>query len=445
MESYPTKSSPPLRRWCIAICVLVATALVVWWGRRSPEPIPNPDLSQAYPEVADVIRESRELVAAHPDSDEAWGDYGLVLAAHEHTEEALACFREAVRWDSSDLRWPYFLGHLLQSRQPREAAGWFERVAQGSLESRAAFAWSRAAETHLLAEDSEAAQAAVRKARAADSTHPQSAFVEARVAFAHHDSQAALVAIERANQLQPNHRDVLELYAQVLRQVGETARAGETSAAASRLAQRDRSWPDPWLAELHSRRVDPYWRLHQARQAHAAGDLIQARRLLEPLVERHADEPQFGLWLARVEYDSGRIDAALEVLNPALTRHSLNADLLALRGSCWLLRENWSRAIADLRSATQQSPQRPSFWVDLAFALRQQRQFPESEAACEAALRIDAELTFAWIELAHLRLDQGRAPDAARIVDEHLSQRPEDSALQRLRDRIRQETTTPGD
>ena len=159
MESYPTKSSPPLRRWCIAICVLVATALVVWWGRRSPEPIPNPDLSQAYPEVAEVMHEARGLVATHPESDEAWGDYGLVLAAHEHSDEALACFREAVRWDSSDLRWPYFLGHLLQSRQPREAAGWFERVAQGSLETRAAIAWSRVAEAHLLADNAEGAQA----------------------------------------------------------------------------------------------------------------------------------------------------------------------------------------------------------------------------------------------------------------------------------------------
>ena len=95
---------------------IVAIAFFAWLIQPTPVPIPDPNLSQSYPEVAEVIRESRAVLVAHPDSAESWGDFGLVLAAHEFTNDALLCLARAEDYAPDDPRWPYFRGDRKSTR-----------------------------------------------------------------------------------------------------------------------------------------------------------------------------------------------------------------------------------------------------------------------------------------------------------------------------------------
>lgn len=417
--------------------LLLVVALGLWacWPRRAE--IPNPDLSAAYAEVAQAIRESRADLETHTDSGAAWGDYGLVLGAHEFVAEARLCLSRAAELEPHDPRWPYFQGHLLQTREPLVAARAFEQTAARTTPQYAAFALSRAAETYLLADDLAAAQRAIEAALAANGDEPQAHYIAARVAVGRRDWKAALAAVERALTLRPQNRDVLELHSQVLRQLGERARADAVAAEANRLNDDSRNWPDPWLGDLHARRVDPHWRLHQALKAHAAKHSEHARELLFPVVVRHPEESEFALRLAAIEFETGHIDAAINVLQEALQRHPRSAELLALRGSCWLLKEDWPRAIDDLRNATTLSPQRSAYWVDLTFALRQTRDFVAAEAACEKALKLDQKSLTARIEQIYLQLALERFEEAQRLFAEHLEDKRNEPGVERLRGQLR--------
>ncbi len=438
LSSAPQPARPPLLRHALTIgMVILVTASALWalWP-RSVE-IPNPDLSAAYAEVAQVIRESRSDLEAHVTSGAAWGDFGLVLGAHEFVPEAMQCFSRAAELAPHDPRWPYFQGHLIQTREPLKSARHFEQAATRATAPQAAFALSRAAETYLLGEDVSAAQRAIEAALAANSDEPQAHYTAARIAYARRDWEQARASIERTIELRPLNRDVLELQSQILRQLGEREKADEIAARAAKLSADSRNWPDPWLGDLLARRVDPYWRLHQASQAHLAGHSQHARELLLPIVMRHPDHAAFAQKLAAIEFETGRIDAAIDVLNEALGHHPRSAELLGLRGSCWLLKEQWSGAEDDLRAATTINPKRSADWVNLAFALRRQRKFADAEPACETALKLDPQFLPARVEHVDLKLDQQQREEAAALFMTYFKDIENEPAVERLRERLR--------
>ncbi|MFQ5526608.1 MAG: tetratricopeptide repeat protein [Thermoanaerobaculia bacterium] len=65
------------------------------------------------PQVAARLEETEAAVLASPQSDEAWGRFGMVNHAHELWKEAADAYRKAEELDPSDERWPYYLGDVL--------------------------------------------------------------------------------------------------------------------------------------------------------------------------------------------------------------------------------------------------------------------------------------------------------------------------------------------
>lgn len=433
------------RIWLVVLCVAglgCVVGLWLWIGTRTE--IPNPDLSQAHAEVVEVLREARSLVEVHRQSGEAWGELGMALAAHDYRDEAVACFREASRRAPHTPQWAYYLGDLLQFKASRDAAEWFERAAQNRSDTTTSLAWIRSAETWLLLDDVELAQLATQHALQVDRTNPRAAFMAARVALSRNDSAAAREAIERADHLQPRHKLVVELHAQILQRLGETKLAADRLKLALSLPEELKGWPDPWLEELQKRRVDPYWQLHLAQQARQRGDLASAQATLESITKAHSEEPLFATWLARNNLDLGRREDAQTVLNAALQIHPKDAELLALRGTCYLLSEHWKEAIADFRAALNSRPDLAATWVDLAFALRQLGQLDEAEAATLSASKLNSEMPEARIELALIHLERGHVSAAQEVFRQHLEKLHPTKAIETLRERLGLEKKQPG-
>ena len=431
--------------WLVVPCVASLGCVVgLWFSFGARMEIPNPDLSQAHAEVVQVLRETRSLVEVHRQSSEAWGELGMVLAAHDYRDEAVTCFREASRRAPYAPQWAYYLGDLLQFSASREAAECFERAAQNCSDTTTSLAWIRATETWLLLNDVHHAQLAVQQAQQADRTNPRAAFIAARVALTRNDSASAREAIQRADDLQPRHKLIVELHAQILQRLGETKLAADRLHLAMSLLEESKGWPDPWLEELQKRRVDPYWRLHQTQQARQRGDLANAQATLESITRAHPEEPQFATWLARNNLDLGRREEAQTVLNAALSRHPKDAELLALRGTCYLLVERWKEATTDFRAALNSRPDQAATWVDLAFALRQLGQLDEAEVATLSASKLNSEMPEARIELALIHLERGHVSAAQEVFQQHIEKRHPTDAIEELRERLGLEKKQPG-
>lgn len=96
-----------------------------------PEPDPRePDTNAMEPQVKARLLETRSAALASPLSAETWGRYAMVAHAHDLWNEAAGAYRQALKLDPTDERWPYYLGDVLsvQGTELAEAVEMFRRA-----------------------------------------------------------------------------------------------------------------------------------------------------------------------------------------------------------------------------------------------------------------------------------------------------------------------------
>jgi tetratricopeptide (TPR) repeat protein len=433
----------PSRRWRVAAgLLLIATAMLAWSSRQGAS-VPQPDLRDAYPGVREALEDARRMVLGRSQSATLWGNYGLLLVAHGYDDEAIDCWREAHRLAPDEARWTYHLGDRLQFRDPVAALQWFEQAAaltsntkpqslarteEYSLDALADSAdhqvltLCRLAEARLLQNQLEPAVQAAERARTLARGDARPEYLLARIALAKGDPDAARRHVDAAVLIRPDQREVRELQAQILNQLGAAGEARQVLKELEQLTLR-RGWPDPWLEDVQQRRVDPHWKLLLAQRAHQNGDLRAADALLTALLSQHPEEAQFAVWWARVKLDQGFPDEVVRQLDGLLPRHPQQPELLALRGTAHLLNESWQPAIADYRAALNVKPDLAGTWSDLAFALHQAGELEEAGKAARAAVRLAPELTAAWVELTRILIDRGDQAAARQVLENELRSR----------------------
>jgi tetratricopeptide (TPR) repeat protein len=96
------------------------------FGRARSADVPSVEIKGVHPSVSKLLTDARLRVEQQPDSGHAWGYYGICLMQHERPHEALQCFREAIKWNSSNAKWPYFSGVILEQTNLQEAASFYE-------------------------------------------------------------------------------------------------------------------------------------------------------------------------------------------------------------------------------------------------------------------------------------------------------------------------------
>jgi hypothetical protein len=85
-----------------------AVILVVASVPPREEPLPGDAVEASDPQVVRLYDGARRRVRAEPASAEAWGDLGLVLAAHGHASDATECLGRAAALAPADWRGPCF-------------------------------------------------------------------------------------------------------------------------------------------------------------------------------------------------------------------------------------------------------------------------------------------------------------------------------------------------
>jgi tetratricopeptide (TPR) repeat protein len=129
----------PLRlAWLIAsLTVSCSAPRSAMTPGRNLLPVSLPELTRVDASVQEQIRQRYASLtgriassrASDPDLATAYGELGMVLQAAEYFDAAEPCYRNAQTLTPTELRWPYYLGHLYKRRGDTKAsAAAFERA-----------------------------------------------------------------------------------------------------------------------------------------------------------------------------------------------------------------------------------------------------------------------------------------------------------------------------
>jgi len=113
-------------------------------------PVSLPDVSRAAYSVQEQLRaryasltaKSKNANTASDELGNEYGEMGKLLMASEYRDAAEPCFLNAQALMPSDIRWPYYLGHLYRLRgEPAKSAAFFEATLRLQPDDVAALVW----------------------------------------------------------------------------------------------------------------------------------------------------------------------------------------------------------------------------------------------------------------------------------------------------------------
>jgi tetratricopeptide (TPR) repeat protein len=200
--------------------VLLAAALTLLCACRATTPSPDADLAAVSPvelpnitgAAAPVQAQLRAQYAALQQTlssgaspavrADAYGAMGRLFMATEFFNAAEACFLDAARLQPSEMRWPYYLGHVARLRnQTDQAAALFERALTMQPDHVPSLVWLGA--MSLLQGKNDAAEVALDKALTLQPREPAALYHAGRAALAKKQYAKAITSLTGALELQP--------------------------------------------------------------------------------------------------------------------------------------------------------------------------------------------------------------------------------------------------
>jgi tetratricopeptide (TPR) repeat protein len=358
----------------LAICLLAGCGEAT----RLPEP-PQPDLSQAYPEVAEFLKERLADVRSKPNTADAWGHYAMALDAHEYHSEAITCYESAIRLAPERMRWKYLLSLRFQEQEPEKAAELLMQVTQSERPSLAALIRY----SDLLAElqSGDEHERMLMLAEKKFPQHPAVRWRRARLCFEAGKKQNALDILGTI------HGRYLETTALEQRILAEaSADRAQDSFLTSDLPSTDVEIEDKDLAVVANYRRDPLWRGRIAAEQANAGDQ-QGLHTLTQLVAKHPDLVDNRLLLAIVLQELGDVNEARRVLLDGIAIDPGNLRFLGELGALSILESNWPDAEEWLRKLLSHHPESVEGRSDLAYVLEQLNRRDEALELLHQALK----------------------------------------------------------
>lgn len=380
--------------------IAIATAGEARGGARQAKPgapmlvpVTLPDITGLDLSVQQQLREAHaslmaQLARAGASSGEradAYGEMGMLFMAARFSGEAEHCYRNAQQLWSDDLRWPYYLGHVLKNAGDLAAAAKsFERARELNPTDLATLVWL--GRVYLdLAQPTEA-ESRLAEALSLDPDQPAARFELGWAALAQQDYARAVEHLTTASRLDPEATVIHYPLALAYRGLGDLDQASHHfelrggSASSGRSAGVAFTLPDPLLAALNGLVRTPQFYRDRGLDAAAAGNWPVAveyyRQALEAEPDYAAMRVNFGTALERV----GEAPAALEQyqealrLDPKLSEANYGlADLLERSGRD-------EEAIAQYRQAVTVNPTFVAAYLKLADALRRTDRVEQSLA-----------------------------------------------------------------
>ncbi len=385
-------------------------------SRPALRPVALPDISSASPEVQARLRERHEsLTRAINDSAsspaalaDAYGEMGKLFLAAEYVDAAEACFTNAGELASSDIRWPYYLGHAYRrGNQNDRAADAFARVLALQPNHVPSLVWL--AEMRLASNQPDEAARLLETARGIE---PQSGAVLyrlGRAALARQDYASAVTHLESALTIAPAATRIHYPLGLAYRGIGNRQQA---EAHLSKRGEVDLPPADPLMGEVANLLQNAAAYETRGAQALDARDWPAAIEQLTKAAEIAPRNAFTRLNLGTAYYMQRDADRALEQyreavrLMPSLARaHFGIGVLMETRGQD-------RAAIEAFTAAVTSDPTYLEARFSLANALRRTGRVEESLAHYAEVLRINPAVSQASFGYAMGLVKLGRYQDA---------------------------------
>jgi tetratricopeptide (TPR) repeat protein len=420
-------------RWALlALLVLGAAAGgAAWKWRRASAPQP-PEVPpvEGEPAVVRAIEEARQQVCREPRSGAAWGKLGQVFLAHDFFDAGMVCFEQAQRYDPDNPRWPYLRAAARVQTDPEGALPLLRRAAElcDAHDAGNAVPRLRLAEALLELGRPDEARAEFRGVLGRQPDNPRALYGLGTAAAAAGDLEEAARSF-RSCAVSPLARQkaAAEL-AKVLMRAGDAAGAAAAERSARELPP-DRTWPDPYFAELKPLAVN---RASQFRRAH---DLLNQGRpreavaLLRRLVEERPDATAYqelATGMIRVR-DAAAAEAALReaarrdpnAFGPIhLLSFFLYQKAQQARAQPTLRAEALRDAAKFGRQAVALKPDHAMAHVYLGLACKELGQREDALASLRQAVRCMPERPEPYLYLADLLAEDGQKAEAQQLREE---------------------------
>ncbi len=418
---------------CYQVLILMLCLLPACSKKRVIEP-PVVSLSSIDPFLRSMIEESRSAILSSPNSAEAWGKYGQALQAAEFTSSAHVCYARAVDLEPHSARWLHLLGVSERADQPEAAIAHLSAALQwsGTNSEPSALALAR-----LLLELGrfEAATEHLNQLLTSNPNHAAARMELGRVLLARGDLDRAVEVMKPALTNAYTARPASLLLSQVLQRQGKTEAASQMVRRAGTLP-RPFDWPDPYLREVQSMRID------RARLADQANGLIQQQRLSEGeevisrLLKAMPDDPEGLLLLGRLRYLQKNCTEAEAALRRHLAVQPSSLNGLIQLGIALLCQRRWNEAVAVLEQATILKPDFAQAHSNLGYARSRAGDVPGAIKAYQNALRCSPGDANAHISLADELIRSGERKEARDHFERARAINPNDPRLAQLQERM---------
>ena len=200
--------------------------------RPGLRPVSLPDLSKMTDSVQKQIREAHTSLTAAGGARsttptalaDAYGTLGKLLMAADLPDAAEPCLLNAQTLAPSDIRWPYYLGHLNRDRGDlKAAAAFFDRALELQPDDVASLVWS--GDIQLALGRSDAAEPRFAKALSLQPTSLSARFGLGRTALEKQDYRRAVTYLEEVLDQDPEAAAAHYPLAMAYRGLGDLAKA----------------------------------------------------------------------------------------------------------------------------------------------------------------------------------------------------------------------------
>ena len=356
-------------------------------GEPALLPVNLPDLTGMHPSVQQQLRDAYAALQNLPPSgragggrfsasrrverSEAYGTLGKLLMAARYPDVAERCLRNAQTLAPSDLRWPYYLGHLfITAGALTEAVTPLEKALELRPDDFATLVWLG----HIHIELGQPALAVpfLNKARA---LAPEAAAVWyqlGRASLAKQDYASAVKYLEEALRLNPAAAVIHQPLAMAYRGFGDLDKAQSNL---DRIAGRGGAgatvtMPDPLMADLSTSLRSPDVFAELARQASARGQWLEAVTEFRKAIELAPANAVLHVGLAQTLNRMGDARAAMAELERAIAVDPSLAAAHVMKGALLERSGRDDRAIAEYTAAATNEPTLREAHFRLADALR---------------------------------------------------------------------------
>ena len=362
---------------------------------RGLEPVPVPDTARLSPRVIETLEDAEaELDRVHGDDEGpvlgvAYGKLGMRYQSHQLNDAAGPAYRNAIRLDPGEFRWPYFLGFL------HHEEGRFEQARRRYAEAiaMAPEAWEIRMRDALAALELGDLRSAEARLDSVLSQRPDEAAAIAalgEIAAERGDHATAVERFRRALELQPAADRLHYLLGLSLRRIGES------DAAREQLARRGEVSPgfhDQYLSAMQGRAKSPAFYGERGMAAAEAGRLEEAAVLFELAVEIGPAEVPGRLSLGRTLIMLDRVREARPHLERAVELDPDNTLAVSSLGNLYEMTGRDEEALPHYRRLTQLEPGAPNHWRMLGNALMRLDRFSEAETAYRRMRRVSDDIT----------------------------------------------------